>query len=109
MSLAGAGERQVDATVGVCGAVPRPRAPGARCALGEHDASPRHLPWLSPQIPRAATAGRRGPEVACSYLSFVVTEGSDAKVDDEPPLDGADGMLLRLSNHACMYASDQRA
>jgi hypothetical protein len=47
--------------------------------------------------------------VAGSYWSFVVTEGSDAKVDDEPPLDGADGMLLRLSNHACMYASDQRA
>lgn len=44
------------------------------------------------------------PEVACSYMSSVVTaEGGDAEVvDDEPPLDGAEAMLRRRQHAVAM-------
>ncbi|OQU89601.1 hypothetical protein SORBI_3002G221400 [Sorghum bicolor] len=46
-----------------------------------------------------------GPEVACSYMSSVVTaEGGDAEVvdDEPPPLDGADAMLQRRRQQHAM-------
>jgi len=39
------------------------------------------------------------PDVACSYVSSVVTEGGDAEVDEPPPLD-ADGGGMRRRQHA---------
>ncbi|XP_066399520.1 protein indeterminate-domain 16-like [Miscanthus floridulus] len=54
----------------------------------------------APQLMDAVVA----PEVACSYMSSVVTaEGGDAEVvDNEPPLDGADAMLRRRQHAMAM-------
>ncbi|KAG2635349.1 protein indeterminate-domain 16-like [Panicum virgatum] len=45
------------------------------------------------------------PDVACSYVSSVVTEGGDAEVDEPPPLD-ADGGGMRRRQHAMAMAMD---
>jgi hypothetical protein len=61
----------------------------------------RHKFRARPQLLDAALVG--APEVTCSYMSSVVTEGGDAEADDEPPLlDGRDGMLQRRQHAMAM-------
>ncbi|CAL5081714.1 unnamed protein product [Urochloa decumbens] len=57
-----------------------------------------------------ADAAAAGPEVACSYVSSVVTEGGDAEVDEPPPppLD-ANAMLRRRQHAMAMDISSYQA
>ncbi|PAN12704.1 hypothetical protein PAHAL_2G285100 [Panicum hallii] len=48
---------------------------------------------------RPAPLADAAPDVACSYVSSVVTEGGDAEVDEPLPLD-ADGASMRRRQHA---------
>ncbi|RCV11912.1 hypothetical protein SEVIR_2G235100v4 [Setaria viridis] len=50
---------------------------------------------------RPPTLADAGPEVACSYVSSVVTEGGDPEVDEPPPLE-ADGMRRRRQHAMAM-------